>query len=78
MSYEFRNGVVRAYPGGWHSAALDEGSEAVPLGAQIPLSQDEAYIERTYRILSGCSARRAGWRGACLRGSTRPGNVDES
>jgi hypothetical protein len=58
MSYEFRNTVVRAYPGGWHSAALDEMSEAVPLGAQVPLSQDEAYIERTYKILSGVQRKK--------------------
>jgi hypothetical protein len=57
-SYKFRNAVVRAYPGGWHSAALDEMSEAVPLGAQVRLSQDEAYIERTYKILSGVQRKK--------------------
>ena len=57
-SYEFRNAVVRAYPGGWHSAALDEMSEAVPLSVDVPLSQDEAYIERTYKILFGVQRKK--------------------
>ena len=58
MSYEFRNAVVSAYLGGWHSAALSEMSEAVQLGAQVPVSQDEAYIERTYKILSGVQRKK--------------------
>ena len=57
-SYEFRNAVVRAYPGGWHSAVLDEMSEAVPLGVEVPLSQDEVYIERTYKILAGVQRKK--------------------
>jgi len=52
-SYEFRGALVREYPGGWHSASLAEGGEAVPLEEDVPISQDETYIERTYKILAG-------------------------
>jgi len=57
-SYEFRNAVVREYPGGWHSAALTETSEAVALDEDIRVSQDEAYIERTYKILAGVQRKK--------------------
>ena len=57
-SYEFL-GTVREYPGGWHSVSLAEGGEAAPLGEDIAVSQDEAYIERTYRILAGVQRKRA-------------------
>lgn len=57
-SYEFRNAVVREYPGGWHSASLVEDSAAVPLDYDIAVSQDEAYIERTHKILSGVQRKK--------------------
>ena len=74
-SYEFREALVREYPstslrtgpsaslragpGGWHSASLVEGSAVAPLGEDVPVSQDEAYIERTYRILAGVQRKKA-------------------
>jgi hypothetical protein len=58
-SYEFQNALVRQYPGGWHSASLVAGSEAEPLADDVPVSQDEAYIERTYRILAGVQRKKA-------------------
>jgi len=57
-SYAFRDAVVREYPGGWRSAALIEPSEVLALGDDIPVSQDEAYIERTYKILSGVQRKK--------------------
>ncbi len=58
-SYEFRNTFVRQYPGGWHSASLVEDSEVAPLAGEVPVSQDEAYIERTFKILSGIQRKKA-------------------
>jgi len=57
-SYEFENAIAREYPGGWHSAALAETSEVVALDDDVPVSQDEAYIERTYKILSGVQRKK--------------------
>jgi len=64
-SYEFRDALVREYPSrspgraGWHSASLVEGSAAVPLTEEVAISQDEAYIERTYKILAGVQRKKA-------------------
>ncbi len=58
-SYEFRNLIVREYPGGWHSASVAEGSEVIPLAETVPVSQDEVYIERTFRILTGVQRKKA-------------------
>ena len=58
-SYEFRGLIVKEYPGGWHSASVTEGSEVIVLGEAIPISQDEAYIERTFKILSGIQRKKA-------------------
>lgn len=58
-SYEFRNALVRQYPGGWHSASLVDDSETAALSADVPVSQDEAYIERTYKILAGVQTKKA-------------------
>lgn len=63
QSSEFRDLVVKEYPGGWHSASVVEASEIVQLAEPVPVSQDEAYIERTFKILTGVQrkkARRAG------------------
>ena len=59
VSYEFRGLVVREYPGGWHSASVVEDSEIVPMAGSVAVSQDEAYIERTFKILSGIQRKRA-------------------
>ena len=77
-SYEFRETLVREYPGGWHSAALTEASEVVVLDEDIPLSQDEAYIERTFKILSGVQRKkgRAAGRVAPWRHPARSGDGD--
>jgi hypothetical protein len=58
-SYEFRNAAVQAYPGGWHSLALDDQSEAAPLAEEIETPQPPEYIERTYRILAGVQRKKA-------------------
>jgi len=58
-SYEFRDALVRAYPGRWHSASLVEGGEALLLAEDLPISQDEAYIERAYKILTGIQRKKA-------------------
>lgn len=57
-SYEFREMVVREYPGGWHSASVADGSDMVVI-EDVPVSQDEAYIERTFKILSGIQRKKA-------------------
>lgn len=58
-SYEFRDLIVKEYPGGWHSASVGERSEVVALAEAVPVSQDEAYIERTYKILTGVQRKKA-------------------
>lgn len=58
-SYEFRDLAVREYPGGWHSAYAGEGSEIMPLEEDVTVSRDEAYIERTFKILSGVQRKKA-------------------
>jgi len=74
-SYEFRNAVVRDYPGGWHSAAVTAGSETMVLNDDVLVSQDEAYIERTFKILSGVQRKkgRAAGRVAPWRHPVRAG-----
>ncbi len=57
-SYRFGEAVVREHPGGWHSAMLAGASGASPLDHDVPVSQDEAYIERTFRILSGVQRKK--------------------
>lgn len=58
-SYEFRDAVVKQYPGGWTSASIADGGELVALAEDVPVSQDEAYIERTFKILSGIQRKKA-------------------
>ena len=58
-SYEFRGLTVREYPGGWHSASVGEGSDVVALSEDVPVSQDETYIEQTFKILSGIQRKKA-------------------
>jgi len=57
-SYEFRDSVVRAYPGGWHSLSFTAGSTVVPLGENVMTAQSEEYIERTYKILAGIQRKK--------------------
>jgi hypothetical protein len=57
-SYEVTSAVVRTYPGGWHSASLDEGSRVAPLNYDIEVPQDEAYIDRTFKILAGVQRKK--------------------
>ena len=58
-SYEFRDALVRAYPGRWHSVSLLEDGKALLLAEDLPISQDEAYIERAYKILAGVQLKKA-------------------
>ena len=57
-SYEFRDAAVRQYPGGWTSVSISDGGSAVPLDDEIEIPQDEAYIERTFKILSGIQRKK--------------------
>ena len=57
-SYEFRDAVVRQYPGGWTSLSIAEGGVAIALAAEVPAPQDEAYIEKTFKILSGIQRKK--------------------
>ncbi len=57
-SYEFRDASVRQYPGGWTSVSIADGGSAVPLDDEIEVPQDEAYIERTFKILSGIQRKK--------------------
>ena len=58
-SYEFIDAVVKQYEGGWHSVSIGEGGSAVRVEEDIAVSQDEAYIERTFKILSGVQRKKA-------------------
>ena len=57
-SYEFRDAVVRTYPGGWHSVSLTDGSTVSALEEAVPVSQSDEYIERTYKILAGVQRKK--------------------
>jgi hypothetical protein len=57
-SYEFRDAVVKTYPGGWHSASLTENSIVSPLAEEVTVSQSTEYIERTYKILAGIQRKK--------------------
>lgn len=57
-SYEFRDASVRQYPGGWTSISIADGGSALLLDANIEVPQDEAYIERTFKILSGIQRKK--------------------
>lgn len=58
-SYEFRDAEVRQYSGGWTSISIAEHGTARPVRAPIETPQDEAYIERTFKILSGIQRKKA-------------------
>jgi len=57
-SYEFRRAAVRQYEGGWTSVSIADGGEALAIEESIPVPQDEAYIERTFKILSGIQRKK--------------------
>lgn len=59
QSYEFIDAVVKQYAGGWHSVSIADGGSAVPVEEDVAVSQDEAYIERTFKILSGIQRKKA-------------------
>lgn len=56
--YEFCDGLVKTYPGGWHSLSISGGTMITPLDQDVPISQSEEYIERTYRILAGIQRKK--------------------
>jgi hypothetical protein len=58
VSYEFRDATVRQYPGGWTSVSIADDGEAIALEETIDVPQDEAYIERTFKILSGIQRKK--------------------
>ena len=55
-SYAFRDADARQYPGGWTSVSVAGGS--VVACEDVPVPQDEAYIERTYKILAGVQRKK--------------------
>jgi hypothetical protein len=57
-SYTFADATVRQYPGGWTSLSIADGGVAVALSEDVPAPQDEAYIERTFKILSGVQRKK--------------------
>jgi hypothetical protein len=57
-SYEFRDAVVRQYAGGWTSLSIAEGGSAIALPVDVQALQNEAYIERTFKILSGVQRKK--------------------
>lgn len=57
-SYEFRDAGVLQYPGGWTSISIADGGSALALEEDIDVPQNEAYIERTFKILSGIQRKK--------------------
>ncbi len=57
-SYEFRSAAVRQYEGGWTSVSIADGGEVLAIAQDVPVPQDEAYIERTFKILSGIQRKK--------------------
>ena len=57
-SYEFQRAAVRQYEGGWTSVSIADGGEALAIAEDVPVPQDEAYIERTFKILSGIQRKK--------------------
>jgi hypothetical protein len=76
QSYEFRNATVRQYPGGWTSVSISDGGSALE-SDDVPVPQDEAYIERTYKILAGIQ-RKKGRREGRLPAWQHPSKEDAS
>ena len=57
-SYEFKRAAVRQYEGGWTSVSIADGGEALAIAEDVSSPQDEAYIERTFKILSGIQRKK--------------------
>ena len=57
-SYEFRDAVVRQYPGGWTSLSIADEGSTIEVSTDVHAPQDEAYIERTFKILSGIQRKK--------------------
>ena len=57
-SYHFRGASVRQYEGGWTSVSIADGGEAVLLAEDVETPQDQAYVERTFKILSGVQRKK--------------------
>ena len=57
-SYEFRDAEVRQYAGGWTSISVADGGAAVELDEPVETPQKEAYIDRTFKILSGIQRKK--------------------
>ena len=57
-SYEFTRAAVRQYEGGWTSVSIANGGEALAIDEDVAVPQDEAYIERTFKILSGIQRKK--------------------
>ncbi len=57
-SYEFQRASVRQYEGGWTSVSIADGGGAAPIEEDVAAPQDAAYIERTFKILSGIQRKK--------------------
>ena len=57
-SYEFTRAAVRQYEGGWTSVSIANGGAALAIDEDVAVPQDEAYIERTFKILSGIQRKK--------------------
>jgi len=57
-SYEFQDAIAHRYAGGWHSVELSADSRVIRLDFDVPVPQDERYIERTFKILSGVQRKK--------------------
>jgi hypothetical protein len=57
-SYEFGDAAVKQYPGGWTSISMSDGGSAFQVDHDIDVPQDEEYIERTFKILSGIQRKK--------------------
>ena len=56
-AHEFRRAAVARYEGGWTSVSIAGGGGAA-LAEDVVVPQDEAYIERTFKILSGIQRKK--------------------
>lgn len=72
-SYQFRDAAVKQYAGGWTSISIGDGGSAHRLDDDIDVPKEEAYIERTFKILSGIQ-RKKGRREGRLPAWKHPGD----
>ncbi len=57
-SYAFQRASVRQYDGGWTSVSIAGSGAAQAIDEDVTVPQDEAYIERTFKILSGIQRKK--------------------